>query len=95
MFFILCNIPQSKINNYLSTKTKPSYKLKKQESGIFISLLDMKIISQLDEKSARNKILNSLINYYTASELTKIGPKGLKKKIDIEYSNLCKLYKKK
>ncbi|QIQ42186.1 MAG: replication protein RepA (plasmid) [Buchnera aphidicola (Microlophium carnosum)] len=94
MFFMLCDIPQSKLNNYVSKKEKLSKKLKKQNSGIFTSFLDMKTISQLDEKIARKKILNCLINYYTASELTKIGPKGLKKKIDIEYSNLCKLYKK-
>ncbi|AEO08935.1 replication-associated protein RepA2 (plasmid) [Buchnera aphidicola str. Ak (Acyrthosiphon kondoi)] len=93
MFFMLCNIPQSKINIYLSNKIKLSKK--KKERGIFISFSDTKIISQLDEKTARNKILNALINYYTAGELTKIGPKGLKKKIDIEYSNLCNLYKKK
>nr|CAA07283.1 RepA2 protein [Buchnera aphidicola] len=86
MFFMLCNIPQSKINDYL---------LKKEEKRIFISFSDKKIMSQLDEKSVRKRILNALINYYTASELTKIGPKGFKKKIDIEYSNLCKLYKKK
>lgn len=95
MFFVLCNISQSKINSYLSKQMKLSQKIKKQENKIFISFSDIKIISQLDEKSARNKILNALIHYYTASELTKIGPKGLKKKIDIEYNNLCKLYKKK
>lgn len=95
MFFMLCGISPSEINHFLSKKIKPLKKLKKQEKSAFISFTDMKIISQLDERSARTKILNALINYYTASELTKIGPKGLKKKIDIEYSNLCNLYKKK
>ncbi|QCI17994.1 replication protein RepA (plasmid) [Buchnera aphidicola (Acyrthosiphon lactucae)] len=94
MFFMLCKIPQSKINSYLSRNSNLSKKFKVEEKRIFISVLDMKKISRLDEKSARKKILNALINYYSASELTKIGPRGLKKKIDIEYSNLCKLYKK-
>jgi len=95
MFFMLCNIPKSKINNYLSNKMELSEKLKVGEKKIFFSLLDIKVISKLDEGSARKKILNALISYYTASELTKIGPKGLKKKIDIEYKNLCNLHKKK
>ncbi|QCI25235.1 replication protein RepA (plasmid) [Buchnera aphidicola (Rhopalosiphum padi)] len=94
-FFMLFHISQSTINQYLSGQKKLLKNLKIKEKKIFISFSDIKIISKLDEKSARNKILNALINYYTASELTKIGPKGLKKKIDIEYSNLCKLYKKK
>jgi len=92
MFFVLCNIPESKINYYLKRES-----LFQGGGGqkIFISFSDIKMISELDEKTVRKKILNALINYYTASELTKIGPQGLKKKIDIEYSNLCKLYKKK
>ncbi|CAL4326658.1 plasmid replication initiator RepA [Buchnera aphidicola] len=95
MFFMLFDISESKIKNYLSSPTKFFQKPKIQEKKMFISFSDMEIISQLDEKSARKKILNALINYYSASQLTKIGPKGLKKKIDIEYNNLCKLYKKK
>jgi len=94
MFFMLCDIPQSKIDNYLFKKMKSSERLKRGEKAIFFSFSDVKIMSRLDEKSVRKKILNALISYYTASELTKIGPKGLKKKIDIEYNNLCKLYKK-
>jgi len=94
MFFMLFNISQSKINSYLSKSMKTSQKLKIKEKKIFISFSDIKVMSQLDEKSARKKILNTLINYYTASELTKIGPKGLKKQIDIEYNNLCKLFNK-
>ncbi|AWH90784.1 replication protein RepA (plasmid) [Buchnera aphidicola (Melanaphis sacchari)] len=91
MFFMLIQISQSKINQH--KKEKLDQILKKREKKIFISFSDIKIISELDEKSAKSKILKALINYYTASELTKIGPQGLKKKIDIEYSNLCKLYK--
>ncbi|QCI16273.1 plasmid replication initiator RepA [Buchnera aphidicola] len=95
MFFMLCNISQSKIDDFLSKQVKYSEKSKIQERKIFISFSDREVISKLDEKSARKKILNALIRYYTARELTKIGPKGLKKKIDIEYTNLCKLHKKK
>jgi len=95
MFFMLFDISESKINNYLCSRINFSQKSNIQEKKMFISLSDIEMISQLDEKSARNKILNALINYYSASQLTKIGPKGLKKKIDIEYNNLCKLYKKK
>ncbi|MCV5004695.1 replication protein RepA, partial [Escherichia coli] len=81
MFFMLCNISESRINTYLSQKKNSSQKFKKiKEKKIFISISDIEVISKLDEKSAKKKILNSLINYYTASELTKIGPKGLKKK---------------
>ena len=94
-FFMLFHISKSKINQYLSRKKTSSKILEIQEKKIFISFSDIKIIAKLDEKSARKKILNALINYYTASELTKIGPQGIKKKIDIEYNNLCKLYKKK
>nr|WP_010890613.1 replication-associated protein repA2 [Buchnera aphidicola]O85062.1 RecName: Full=Probable replication-associated protein repA2 [Buchnera aphidicola str. Sg (Schizaphis graminum)]AAD12592.1 putative replication-associated protein RepA2 [Buchnera aphidicola (Schizaphis graminum)] len=92
-FFMLFHISQSTINQYLSEQ-KQSIKNLKKEKKIFISFSDIRVISKLDEKAARNKILNALIKYYSASELTKIGPQGLKKKIDIEYSNLCKLYKK-
>nr|WP_015060120.1 plasmid replication initiator RepA [Buchnera aphidicola]ACX50529.1 putative replication-associated protein [Buchnera aphidicola (Diuraphis noxia)]ACX50536.1 putative replication-associated protein [Buchnera aphidicola (Diuraphis noxia)]ACX50543.1 putative replication-associated protein [Buchnera aphidicola (Diuraphis noxia)]ACX50550.1 putative replication-associated protein [Buchnera aphidicola (Diuraphis noxia)]ACX50557.1 putative replication-associated protein [Buchnera aphidicola (Diurap len=94
MFFMLFNISQSKINSYLFKSKKMSQNLKITEKKIFISFSDIKVMSQLDEKSIRKKILNALINYYTANELTKIGPKGLKKRIDIEYNNLCKLFKK-
>ncbi|AEO08367.1 plasmid replication initiator RepA [Buchnera aphidicola] len=93
MFFTLCNISEKKINYFLSKQKNVSQNIEDQK--IFLSFSDIKLISKLDEKTARKKILNALINYYTASELTKIGPKGLKKKIDIEYSNLCKLYKQK
>lgn len=94
IFFMLLNISQSKINSYLSKESISSKKLQGEEKKIFILSSDVNIISNLDEKSARKKILNALINHYTASELTKIGPRGLKKKIDIEYSYLCKLHKK-
>ncbi|QNS02118.1 MAG: replication protein RepA (plasmid) [Buchnera aphidicola (Pentalonia nigronervosa)] len=93
MFFMLLNISQSTINSYLRKSKKLSSTMRKKK--LFISFSDIKIISELDEKSAKNKLLNVLINYYTAHELTKIGPQGLRKKIDIEYNNLCKLYKKK
>ncbi|WP_425619842.1 plasmid replication initiator RepA [Buchnera aphidicola] len=93
MFFALCNISEKKINYFLS---KSKNLIQGGESQkIFLSFSDIKIMSKMDEKTVRKKILNALINYYTASELTKIGPKGLKKKIDIEYSNLCKLRKQK
>ncbi|WAI03418.1 plasmid replication initiator RepA [Buchnera aphidicola] len=93
MFFMLLGISESKKYHYLPTTIE--FSKKTSEKKIFFSFSDIEKISKLDEKSARNKILNALINYYTASELTKIGPKGLKKKIDIEYHNLCKLYKRK
>jgi len=94
VFFMLFHISKKKLNDYLSKKIKLSPNLNIKEKKIFISFPDMKIMSKLDEKSAKKKILNALINYYSATELTKIGPQGLKKKIDIEYNNLCKLYKK-
>ncbi|CAL4326054.1 Probable replication-associated protein RepA2 (plasmid) [Buchnera aphidicola (Protaphis terricola)] len=94
VFFMLFHIPQSKINEYLLEYKKHSKILKIIKKNIFISLKDQKIILKLDEKCARNKILNILINFYTKDELTQIGSRGLKKKIDIEYNNLCNLYKK-
>nr|CAA07286.1 RepA2 protein [Buchnera aphidicola] len=93
MFFALCNVSEKKINYFLSKQKNICQGIEDQK--IFLSFSDIKIISKLDEKTARKKILNALINYYTASELTKIGPQGLKKKIDIEYNNLCKLNKHK
>ncbi|QCI18573.1 replication protein RepA (plasmid) [Buchnera aphidicola (Aphis nasturtii)] len=93
IFFMLLHIPKSKINEYLFEYKKNSEVLKIIEKKIFISFSDIKIILNLDEKSAKNKILNALINFYTAHELTQIGPQGLKKKINIEYNNICNLYK--
>jgi len=92
IFFMLFNVSQSKIDEYLFENKKNSKILKIIDKKIFISFSDIKIISELDEKSAKNKILNVLISYYTANELTQIGPQGLKKKIDIEYNNLRDLY---
>ncbi|WP_216361704.1 plasmid replication initiator RepA [Buchnera aphidicola] len=94
IFFMLFNISQSKINSYLFKSIKTSQKLKKSKNKKLISFSDIKVISKLDEPSARKKILNTLIKHYTASELTEIGPKGLKKQIDIEYNKLRKLFKK-
>ncbi|QCI17422.1 replication protein RepA (plasmid) [Buchnera aphidicola (Aphis helianthi)] len=92
IFFMLFHISQSKINKYLFDYQKNSEILKIIEKKIFISFSDVKLILRLDEKLAKNKILNVLISYYTANELTCIGPEGLKKKIDIEYNNLLNLY---
>lgn len=93
-FFMLLNISQSQIKKYLFKEEKILNTLKVRKKEISISFLHVEKNSQLDEKSVRKKILNALISYYTADELAIIGPQGLKKKIDIEYSKLCKLYKK-
>lgn len=93
IFFMLLHIPKSKINEYLFEYKKSSEILKIIEKKIFISFSDIKIISKLDEKIAKNKILNVLISFYTANELTKIGPQGLKKKINIEYNKICNFIK--
>ncbi|WP_343154557.1 plasmid replication initiator RepA [Buchnera aphidicola] len=90
IFFMLFNISQSKINEYLFECKKNSEILRIIEKKIFISFSDIKIISRLDERSAKNKILNVLISCYTTNELTQIGPQGLKKKINIEYNNIRK-----
>ncbi len=92
IFFMLLHVSKSKINEYLFEYKKNSEVLKIIEKKIFISFSDIKIILKLDEKSAKNKILNVLINFYTANELTRIGPQGLKKKINIEYNNIRNLY---
>ncbi|CAL4326060.1 plasmid replication initiator RepA [Buchnera aphidicola] len=92
-FFMLLHISQSQIKQYFLKQKKILNILKIEKKGG--AFFDMKNISQLDEKFARRKILNALINHYTADELAIIGPQGLKKKIDIEYGKLCKLYKKK
>ncbi|CAL4326038.1 plasmid replication initiator RepA [Buchnera aphidicola] len=93
VFFMLFKISQSTINYYLCDTIRLFKYSHMKEKKIFVSFEEIKKISQMDEKSIRKKILNILINYYTVNELAQIGPKRLKKKIDIEYNNLCKLYK--
>nr|CAA07301.1 RepA2 protein [Buchnera aphidicola] len=94
MFFMLLNISQSTINYHIYKKIRLFKNSNMKEKKIFISLEEIEKLLKMDEKSIRKKILNILINYYTVSELIRIGPKGLKKKIDCEYNNLCQLYKK-
>lgn len=45
----------------------------------------------LDEKEARQKILKALVGKYSISELTKMGPSGLKKQVNISYYYLRKI----
>ncbi|AEO08365.1 plasmid replication initiator RepA [Buchnera aphidicola] len=45
----------------------------------------------LDEKEARQTILRALVAKYSISELTKLGPNGLKKQVNISYSYLRKI----
>jgi hypothetical protein len=94
MFFMLFNISEKEINSFFHPSIEKCQKSDTLKNNIFISFSDINNISEWDEKSVRKKILNTLIRFYTASELTKIGPQGLKKRIDIEYINLCKSYKK-
>lgn len=48
-------------------------------------------IIALDEKEARQKILRALVGKYSISELTKLGPSGLKKQVNISYYYLKKI----
>ncbi|WP_428994306.1 plasmid replication initiator RepA, partial [Buchnera aphidicola] len=50
-----------------------------------------KKIFSMDEKIAKQKILRALVARYSILELTTLGPKGLKKQINIEYYYLRKL----
>ncbi|QCI20159.1 MAG: plasmid replication initiator RepA (plasmid) [Buchnera aphidicola (Brevicoryne brassicae)] len=45
----------------------------------------------LDEKEARQTILRALVAKYSLSELTKMGPSGLKKQVNISYYYLRKI----
>ncbi|QCI21330.1 replication protein RepA (plasmid) [Buchnera aphidicola (Hyperomyzus lactucae)] len=45
----------------------------------------------LDEKEARQTILRALVAKYSISELTKLGPNGLKKQVNISYYYLRKI----
>jgi len=45
----------------------------------------------LDEKEARQQILRALVAKYSISELTKLGPGGLKKQVNISYYYLRKI----
>nr|CAA50611.1 replication associated protein [Buchnera aphidicola] len=45
----------------------------------------------LDEKEARQKILRALVAKYSISELTTLGPSGLKKQVNISYHYLRKI----
>ncbi|AWI49412.1 plasmid replication initiator RepA [Buchnera aphidicola] len=45
----------------------------------------------LDEKEARQKILRALVAKYSISELTTLGPSGLKKQVNISYYYLKKI----
>ncbi len=47
----------------------------------------------LDEKEARQRILRALVGKYSISELTKMGPSGLKKQVNISYYYLRKIAK--
>lgn len=48
----------------------------------------------LDEKEARQTILRALVSKYSISELTKLGPNGLKKQVNISYYYLRKIASK-
>ncbi|WP_343155338.1 plasmid replication initiator RepA (plasmid) [Buchnera aphidicola (Kurisakia onigurumii)] len=87
-FFMLLNI----------FKIKKEKKTKINKKNFLESSLTLKEITKissfnLDEKITKKKILNALINQYTAIELTKMGSKGLKNKVNLEYSNLKKIIK--
>ncbi|CAL4326002.1 Probable replication-associated protein RepA2 (plasmid) [Buchnera aphidicola (Thelaxes suberi)] len=51
-------------------------------------------IFNLDENKIKKRILNVLIKHYSTTELTKMGSKGLKKKVNTEYMYLKKISEK-
>jgi hypothetical protein len=85
-FFVLFNIEKE---NVKQDKTK--IKNKKIKNPMLLK--EIKIISHLNEKEAKRKILYSIINRYSTEELSKFGSNGLKKMVDLEYFKLHKIAK--
>nr|CAA72700.1 RepA2 protein [Buchnera aphidicola] len=91
LFFEKIGIPHLK--NKIYTKHYCNHNISHVLNN-FIIYKEFPKIFNLDENKIKKRILNALIKYYSTTELTKMGSKGLKKKVNTEYLHLKKISEK-
>ncbi|CAL4326660.1 plasmid replication initiator RepA [Buchnera aphidicola] len=73
------------------TQIKSIFKYRMSRHAFYKKKRNAQKLINLDEKEARQTILRALVAKYSLSELTKLGPNGLKKQVNISYYYLRKI----